>query len=163
MTGMLEELLHISELFDLYGALLTEKQQKCLELHLFEDFSLSEIAESMGISRQAVYDMLHRSEQTMQDYEAKLGFLAQSRKVQAELAAEEYTVTVGGGMVQLTMTGKHQVTSVKIDPEAVSPDDVEMLEDLLAAAVNEAVRVVGEDSETRLGAVTGGLNVPGLG
>lgn len=79
--------MHISELFDLYGALLTEKQQKCLELHLFEDFSLSEIAESMGISRQAVYDMLHRSEQTMQDYEAKLGFLAQSRKVQAELAA----------------------------------------------------------------------------
>lgn len=84
-------------------------------------------------------------------------------RVQAELAAEEYTVTAGGGMVQLTMTGKHQVTSVKIDPEAVSPDDVEMLEDLLAAAVNEAVRVVGEDSETRLGAVTGGLNVPGLG
>lgn len=84
-------------------------------------------------------------------------------RVQAELAEKEYTVTAGGGMVELTMTGKHQVTAVKIDPEAVSPDDVEMLEDLLAAAVNEAVRVVDEDSEQNLGAVTGGLNVPGLG
>ena len=58
---MLEELLHTSDLFDLYGALLTEKQQKCLEMHLFEDFSLSEIGEAMGISRQAVYDTIHRA------------------------------------------------------------------------------------------------------
>lgn len=84
---MLEELLHISELFDLYGALLTEKQQRCLTLHLFEDFSLSEIAETMGSSRQAVHDMLHRSEQTMEEYEARLGFLARRRHVRAELEA----------------------------------------------------------------------------
>lgn len=82
---MLEELLHISELFDLYGALLTKKQQRCLTLHLFEDFSLSEIAENMGISRQAVHDMLHRSEQSMEEYEAKLGFLAQRRYIRVEL------------------------------------------------------------------------------
>jgi len=82
---MLEEFLHISELFDLYGVLLTQKQQRCLEMHLFEDFSLSEIGESMGISRQAVYDMIHRSEQMMEGYEAKLGFLVYSRRVQAEL------------------------------------------------------------------------------
>lgn len=82
---MLEELLHISELFDLYGALLTERQQQCLTMHLFEDFSLSEIGESLGISRQAVYDMLHRAEQTMEGYESRLGFLARRRQERIEL------------------------------------------------------------------------------
>jgi DNA-binding protein, YbaB/EbfC family len=79
--------------------------------------------------------------------------------LQAELAETEYTVTAGGGMVELTMTGKHQVTEVKINPDVVAPDDVEMLEDLLAAAVNEAVRVVDEDADEKMAAVTGGLNV----
>ena len=77
---MLEELLHISKLFDLYGALLTERQQQCLTMHLFEDFSLTEIGESLGISRQAVYDMLHRAEQTMESYERRLGFLKRQRQ-----------------------------------------------------------------------------------
>ena len=58
----MEQFLYLSTLFDLYGALLTEKQQECLRLHLFEDFSLSEIGEELGISRQAVYDNIHRSE-----------------------------------------------------------------------------------------------------
>ena len=79
--------------------------------------------------------------------------------LQAELAETEYTVTAGGGMIELTMIGKHQVTSVKINPDVVAPDDVEMLEDLLAAAVNEAVRVVDEDAEEKMATVTGGLNV----
>ena len=83
--------------------------------------------------------------------------------VQAELAETEYTVTAGGGMVELTMTGKHQVTAVKINPDVASADDVEMLEDLLAAAVNEAVRVVDEDAEVKMAAVTGGMNIPGVG
>lgn len=82
---MLEELLHTSDLFDLYGALLTEKQQKCLEMHLFEDFSLSEIGEAMGISRQAVYDTIHRAEQAMEDYETRLGLAARYQKERAEL------------------------------------------------------------------------------
>ena len=82
---------------------------------------------------------------------------------QQELAEKEYKIKAGGGMIELTMTGKHQVTAVKIAPEAVSADDVEMLEDLLAAAVNEAVRVVDEDSEQRLGQISGGLNLPGMG
>ena len=58
----MEQFLYLSELFDLYGALLTERQQRCLELHLYEDFSLSEIGEELGISRQAVYDNIHRAE-----------------------------------------------------------------------------------------------------
>ncbi len=83
--------------------------------------------------------------------------------VQEELAGKAYTVKVGGGMVELTMLGSHEVTSVKINPDAVVPEDVEMLEDLVAAAVNEAIRTVDEDSAKRMEAVTGGLNVPGLG
>ena len=71
---MLEKFLHMSTLFDIYGALLTDKQKRCLQMHLFEDFSLSEISTELGISRQAVYDMLRRSEQIMQQYEDKLGW-----------------------------------------------------------------------------------------
>lgn len=77
---MLEKLLEISALFDFYGALLTEKQQRCLEMHLFEDFSLSEIGSELGISRQAVYDIIHRSEQSLQDYEHKLGLVERHEK-----------------------------------------------------------------------------------
>lgn len=85
------------------------------------------------------------------------------RLKQEELENTEYSVTSGGGMVELKMTGKHQVTSLKINPDVVEKDDVEMLEDLIAAAVNEAVRVVDEASEQEMGALTGGLNIPGLG
>ena len=82
---MLEERLHTSDLFDLYGALLTEKQQRCLEMHLFEDFSLSEIGEAMGISRQAVYDTIHRAEQAMEGYDARMGLVARYQAERAEL------------------------------------------------------------------------------
>jgi predicted DNA-binding protein YlxM (UPF0122 family) len=81
----MDDFFHWADLFDLYGALLTDKQQRCLKLHLFEDFSLSEIGEDLQISRQAVYDMLHRSEQTMEVYEMKLGLLARSQREHAEL------------------------------------------------------------------------------
>jgi hypothetical protein len=61
------------------------------------------------------------------------------------------------------MSGKHQVTKLTIHPDVVEKDDVEMLEDLIAAAVNEAVRVVDEASEREMGALTGGLSLPGMG
>ena len=82
---MLEKFLHMSTLFDIYGALLTDKQKRCLQMHLFEDFSLSEISDELGISRQAVYDMLRRSEQVMQQYENKLGLAARATKEKNEL------------------------------------------------------------------------------
>lgn len=82
---MLEKFLHMSTLFDIYGALLTDKQKRCLQMHLFEDFSLSEISNELGISRQAVYDMLRRSEQIMRQYEDKLGFVTRSTKEKTEL------------------------------------------------------------------------------
>ena len=80
-----------------------------------------------------------------------------------ELEGREFTSTASGEMVSVTMTGKHQVTAVKIKPEAVDPDDIEMLEDLVAAAVNDAIRQVDETTESEMGKITGGLNIPGLG
>ncbi len=81
---------------------------------------------------------------------------------QAELEAAEYQGSAGGGLVELTMTGKHQVTALHIKPEAVDPDDLEMLEDLVAAAINDAVRIVDETAEAEMGKITGGMNFPGL-
>jgi len=78
----------------------------------------------------------------------------------SDLESREHTVTAGGGQVSLTMNGKYEVQSVKIQPEAVDPEDVEMLEDLLAAAVNEGVRVVKETQEKEMGALTGSFNLP---
>ena len=86
---MLEEFLRRSALFDLYGALLTEKQQKCLSMSLLEDYSLSEIGETLGISRQAVHDTLRRSEQMMEGYESRLGLLAR-RERERRLLGEVY-------------------------------------------------------------------------
>ncbi len=86
---MLEEFLRRAALFDLYGALLTDRQRLCLSMSLFEDYSLSEIGESLGISRQAVHDTLHRSEQAMEAYEAQLGLLA-LRDAERETLAEIY-------------------------------------------------------------------------
>ena len=85
---------------------------------------------------------------------------------QAELEESEYKGTSGGGMVEVTMKGDYQVLAVQINPEAVQPDDVEMLEDLVAAAFNDAVRAVKETSEKELEEVSGGFslpNIPGLG
>ena len=85
------------------------------------------------------------------------------RAKQAELEAREYIGTASGEMVSVTMTGKHEVTAVKIKPEAVDPDDIEMLEDLIISAVNEVIRKAEADSETRMNQITGGMNMGGLG
>ena len=81
---------------------------------------------------------------------------------QAELEEKEYTATSGGNMVEAKVNGKHQVVSLKINPDVIDPDDVDMLEDLVCAAVNEAIRAAAADSEQRMGAITGGMNLPGM-
>ena len=81
---------------------------------------------------------------------------------QAELEAKEFSAAAGGGVVEVTVTGKREVTKVKIDPEAVDPDDVEMLQDLLIAAVNEGMRQVDAVVEQEMSKITGGLGIPGL-
>ena len=100
----------------------------------------------------------------------KMGaMMKQAQKMQAELArAQEeikdmtFEATAGGGMVKVVANGDMTVDSIVIDPEAVDPEDVEMLQDMVAAAVNEALRGVSEISSQRLNAATGGLNIPGL-
>ena len=95
--------------------------------------------------------------------------MKQAQKMQDELArAQEeikdmtFEATAGGGMVKVVANGDMTVDSIVIDPEAVDPEDVEMLQDMVAAAVNEALRGVSEISSQRLNAATGGLNIPGL-
>jgi DNA-binding YbaB/EbfC family protein len=85
-------------------------------------------------------------------------------KAEAALATEEVTASVGGGMVTVVCTGKKVIKSITIKPEAVTPDDVEMLQDMVLAAVNEAMEKAEALHEERMGALTGGLNLPpGLG
>lgn len=79
---------------------------------------------------------------------------------QGELEQREYTATAGGGMVTATVDGKHLLRSIELKPEAVDPDDTEMLSDLIVAAVNEAVRKAQADSEETLGKITGGMQLP---
>lgn len=83
-------------------------------------------------------------------------------RIQEELAATTYFATVGGGMVTATVDGSHELKELTIQPDAVDPDDVEMLTDLVMAAVNEAIRKAAADSEEKMGAVTGGMSLPGL-
>ncbi len=81
---------------------------------------------------------------------------------QEELNVKEYEATAGGGAVTAVVDGSHMVKSLQIKPEVVDPDDVEMLSDLVAAAVNEAIRTAVADSEAEMERITGGLNMPGM-
>ena len=86
----------------------------------------------------------------------------QMKKMQNDLKAKTVDVSVGGGAVKLVMDGEKQVKSITIDPEVLSPDDVEMLEDMVAAAINATVKQVDETAEAEMGKLTGGMNIPGL-
>lgn len=83
-------------------------------------------------------------------------------EAQEALGEETITATAGGGAVTVVMTGQQRIQSISIAPEVVDPDDVEMLEDLITAAVNEALQRSQELATERLGALTGGLRIPGL-
>jgi hypothetical protein len=83
-------------------------------------------------------------------------------RIQTELESTLIDGSSGGGVVKATVTGKQELVSVTIDPSAVDPDDVEMLQDLVIAAVNEALRSSRELAEEKMAAVTGGLRLPGM-
>ena len=83
-------------------------------------------------------------------------------RAQEEVQDMSYTATSGGGMVKVTALGSGEIESIVIDPEAVDPEDVEMLADMVLVAVNEALRGVAEAGEQRMSAITGGLGIPGL-
>ena len=80
-------------------------------------------------------------------------------KMQEELEQAVYTATAGGGVVTATVSGKRELTALEIDPEAVDPEDVEMLQDLVVAAVNEALRKAEDAASTNMSRLTGGLNL----
>ena len=84
-------------------------------------------------------------------------------KMQEELESAEYSATAGGGVVTAVVSGKKELSSLTIDPEAVDPEDVEMLQDMVVAAVNEALRKAEASASENMAKLTGGLNLGGLG
>lgn len=99
-----------------------------------------------GFGRPDMNSLMRQAQKMQEDMKAK----------QAELEAAEYTGSASGEMVTVKMNGKHEVLSITIKPEAVDPDDIEMLEDLVAAAVNATVKQVDETAEAEMGKLTGG-------
>ena len=97
--------------------------------------------------------MLKQAQQMQEDMAAK----------QAELEEKEYDVSAGGGVVNVKINGKKELLSVKIEPEVVDPDDVETLEDLIVAAVNEAIKTVENTASEEMQKITGALGLGGLG
>ena len=83
-------------------------------------------------------------------------------KMQEEMESKEYDATAGGGMVKAVVNGKHELLSLTINPEAVDPEDVEMLQDMVVAAVNEAMRKGEAEAAQNMSKLTGGLNLGGL-
>ncbi len=100
-------------------------------------------------------DMMKKIQQMQEDME----------RVQSECQAAEYSASSGGGAVEVTVNGSHEIKAIHIKPEVVDPEDTEMLEDMLIAALNEAMRKADETAEREMGKVTGGINlgIPGLG
>ena len=99
----------------------------------------------------------------------QMAMMKQAQKMQQELLRMQeeqenktYSATTGGGMVTASVNGKHEVVELKINPEAVDPDDVEMLQDMVIAAVNEAMRAADADAANNMSRLTGGLNLGGL-
>jgi hypothetical protein len=87
---------------------------------------------------------------------------AKMAQMQEDLKSEVLEASAGGGMVKVAITGDLQIQSITIDPAAIDPDDVEMLQDMVTAAVNEAIRSAQELAATKMGDITGGMNLPGL-
>lgn len=104
----------------------------------------------MGMPAGLNMDMIKQAQKMQADME----------KTQAELLEKEYSATAGGGVVSATVDGKHTLKSLTIDPEAVDPDDVEMLQDMVIAAVNEAIRTAIEEMSSSMSKITGGMNLP---
>ena len=86
----------------------------------------------------------------------------QMEEMQKEVEAAEFEASVGGGAISVRVNGKKEVLGINIKPEVVDPDDVEMLEDLVLSAVNEALRKADEETANKMGKLTGGLKMPGL-
>ena len=111
------------------------------------------LPQGMGGGGAANLQRLARQAQKMQE---------QMEQITTELEAKEYTAAAGGGAVSAPVTGKMEVKNIDIKPEVIDPDDAEMLGDLVAAAVNEALRAAANEKEEKLGAISGGMSLPGI-
>ncbi|MBR1528816.1 MAG: YbaB/EbfC family nucleoid-associated protein [Oscillospiraceae bacterium] len=110
------------------------------------------VPKGAGNNAQNMNSMI-RQAQKMQD---------QITELQDDIEAREFTATAGGGAVELVMTGKKTIKSLNIKKEAVDPEDVEMLQDLIISAVNEAVAQIEQTTEDEMSKITGGVSLPGL-
>ena len=110
------------------------------------------LPQGMGGGPQNMNAMLKQAQKMQEDMNA----------MQAELETKEFEVSAGGGMVKITITGKKEVKSITVAPEIVDPDDIETLEDVLVAAVNEAIKRVEDSAAEEMSKITGSLNIPGL-
>ena len=86
----------------------------------------------------------------------------QMEDMQADLASKTLEISSGGGAVKVTINGEKQLTALEISPDVIDPDDIEMLQDLVMSAVNEAVRQMDESANQQMSKITGGMNMPGL-
>lgn len=112
----------------------------------------SRLPEGYGGGAGNMQSMIRKAQKMQEEMEKK----------QEELSQREFTVTSGGGAVSIVMSGKKEVQKLTLDPEVVDPQDVEMLEDLIKAAVNEALRQIEEVTAKEMDAITNGLNIPGI-
>ncbi|MBO7304481.1 MAG: YbaB/EbfC family nucleoid-associated protein [Clostridia bacterium] len=110
------------------------------------------LPQGMGGGPSNMQSMLKQAQKMQEDMAAK----------QEELESREYDVSAGGGVVNVKINGKKEILSVKIDPEVVDPDDVETLEDLVVAAVNEAIKKVEAISADEMQKITGSIGLPGM-
>ena len=108
------------------------------------------IPQSQGPSN--MQQMIKQAQKMQEDMAAK----------QEELEAREYEISAGGGVINVKINGKKEILSVKIEPEVVDPDDVETLEDLIVAAVNEAIKKVEATSSEEMQKITGSMSIPGM-
>ena len=110
------------------------------------------LPKGMGGGPQNMQAMIKQAQKMQEDME----------RVQAELAEEVTEVTAGGGAVKISIKGSHEVLSIELDEDIVDPDDIETLQDLIVAAVNEAIKTVDAKNGEAMSKVTSGLSVPGL-
>ena len=108
------------------------------------------LPQGMGGGPSNMQSMLKQAQKMQEDMAAK----------QEELEAAEYDISAGGGVVNVKINGKKEILSIKIDPEVIDPDDAETLEDLVVAAVNEAIKKVEAVSAEEMGRITGSMNLP---
>ena len=110
------------------------------------------LPQGYGSNAQNMNSMIKKAQKMQEEME----------KAQEEIKAKEYSTTVGGGVVEITMTGDKILKSITLKPEVVDPEDIETLQDLIVSGVNEVLRQVESETEEKMNAISGGLNIPGL-